>query len=200
MKNYVRFNYLAITLTLVAGTACSESQNDPDRVALESLSGTYEDPTSYDVGGGAFGKRVFTFDDGEWTLRFTLALDSGMQTPVFEFRTFGDYEIEGPSPEVPGAYEALFREDAKFVTLRAFDPGLAQAFGLSECGLQPDIEKDVSVSGCAGWKPVAECNEDHDLLALTDEGGLRFGVRPPDNDMCTRDKRPRALTPAVVKR
>ena len=38
-----------------------------------------------------------------------------------------------------------------------------------------------------------------DLLAL-DASGLRFGVRPPDNDMCTPDKTPTALLPAVIRR
>ncbi len=47
--------------------------------------------------------------------------------------------------------------------------------------------------------PVAVCPEDHDLLAIDDAGALRFGVRPPDNDMCTADKRPTALPPAVIK-
>jgi hypothetical protein len=46
---------------------------------------------------------------------------------------------------------------------------------------------------------VAECPTDHDLLAMVDDGRLAFGVRPKDNDMCTPDKRPRALTPPVHK-
>jgi len=58
---------------------------------------------------------------------------------------------------------------------------------------------DISERGCAGWKPVADCAEDHDLLALGPQG-LQFGVRPRDNDMCTPDRRPTALLPAVVPR
>jgi hypothetical protein len=71
--------------------------------------------------------------------------------------------------------------------------------GLAACGLPVNLEADISVTGCAAWKPVAVCGEDHDLLAL-DDTGLRFGVRPRDNDMCTADRTPAALLPAVVRR
>jgi hypothetical protein len=47
---------------------------------------------------------------------------------------------------------------------------------------------------------VAVCHEDHDRLALDPDGGVRFGQRPRDNDMCTADTRPTARLPAVVKR
>lgn len=39
---------------------------------------------------------------------------------------------------------------------------------------------------------AASCGVDHDLFAL-DDTGLRFGVRPADNDMCSEDKTPTAL-------
>jgi hypothetical protein len=71
--------------------------------------------------------------------------------------------------------------------------------GMADCGLTVNLEADISVTGCAAWRPVAVCGEDHDLLALSD-AGLHFGVRPADNDMCTPDKLPTALLPAVVAR
>lgn len=188
-------NVLISTLTLSLLVACGEDAGGP-ATTLQTLEGTYADPAPYDYG-GAFGHRTFTFDDGAWTLDFVLGLDPALEAGVFRFRTHGHYEVLRASPVVPGAFEALFVEDAKYVTLLTEDPALAEAFGLAECGLAPGVEKDVSVEGCAGWRPVAECAEDHDLLALTAEGGVRFGVRPRDNDMCTADKRPTALTPAV---
>lgn len=33
-----------------------------------------------------------------------------------------------------------------------------------------------------------------------EKGNLYFGVRPADNNMCTADRRPTALLPAVAKR
>ncbi|MEL7003590.1 MAG: hypothetical protein AAFN93_12775, partial [Bacteroidota bacterium] len=92
-----------------------------------------------------------------------------------------------------------FGEDKKIVTLKTDDSQLIEAFGFSACGLTPFVEKDISVNGCALWKSVADCPADFDLLSLDDKGRLYFGERPADNDMCTEDKRPTALTPPVTK-
>ncbi len=52
---------------------------------------------------------------------------------------------------------------------------------------------------CAGWKPVSECREDHDLLAIS-AAGLQFGVRAArQTNMCTADRRPTALLQPVVR-
>lgn len=178
-----------------AGTASFGS-----KAQLQSLSGTYASTASEDWGRGTYGRREFTFDNGRWTLNFTLALDPQMTNRVFVFRSYGAYRVLDPSPAVNGAFNAVFNEDAKFVTLHARDPQLVQAFGLADCGLTPGVERDVSVTGCALWRPVSACPQDHDLLAIDSVGGLFFGVRPQDNDMCTADKRPTALLPAVVRR
>lgn len=189
-----------LALVLSAGCA-SSSANPPAKDAsldtLRSLSGTYRDPAPYAYG-EAFGARTFTFDNGRWTLDFVLALDPAMTQPVFSFRTRGTYSVVAPSSSVAGAYDAIFVEDAKYLTLRTTNAELAKSFGFDACKLTPNVEKDVSVDGCLGWKPVAVCNLDHDLLALTAEGGVRFGTRPKDNDMCTPGKRPTSLTPPVV--
>jgi hypothetical protein len=166
---------------------------------LSQLSGIYADASSYEYGKGVFGKRTFSFNHGTWTLHFTLAVDPGLKNVVFEYRCVGTYTVLEKSKTVANAYDALFYTDKKFVTLKTADAGLAQAFGLSPCGLELNVEKDVSVVGCAGWRPVAVCRDDHDLLALDAKGGVYFGVRPRDNDMCTPDKRPTALTPPVVR-
>jgi hypothetical protein len=167
--------------------------------AIMALNGTWASPAPEDWGNGTFGTRTFTFDNGSWSLDFALALDPAMAAKVFEFHTTGTYDVLAPSAAVPGAQEMLFREATKAVTLRATDPALVQAFGLASCNLTLDAKTDISATGCAIWKPVAECGEDHDLLALDTEDNLYFGVRPADNDMCTPDKRPTALLPAVVK-
>ncbi|MCU0695408.1 MAG: hypothetical protein MUC96_02635 [Myxococcaceae bacterium] len=183
-------------LSLFLVSACASV--DATQKRLSSLQGTYADaPTGYAYG-QAFGHRTFTFENGKWTLRFTLALDPEFKVPVFDFRTRGSYQVLGPSSSVPGAYEADFTEDAKYLTLRTSDARLIEAFGFGACALTPNAEKDVSVEGCLGWKPVSVCPTDHDLLALTPEGGVRFGQRPQDNDLCTAEKRPVALTPAVL--
>ncbi len=165
---------------------------------LSSLSGTYGS-TAPEPWYGAFGTREFTFDGGKWTLTFAHALDPEMKMRTFVFRTGGDYRIEAPSKAVPGAFETVFDEDWKKLTSFIADPKMAQQFGFAPCGLETGVEKDISAEGCAAWKPVSVCGEDHDLLAM-DGKGLYFGVRPADNDMCTADKRPTALLMPVVRR
>ncbi len=190
----------AITaVTLLAGPAGARSRASPS-VALQRLSGTYTSTGPEDWGNGSFGTRKFTFRNGRWTLNFVLAVDPAMSNKVFAFRTRGSYGVGARSAAVPGAFNSVFREDAKYVTLLSADPKLPKAFGLAGCELVPGLEKDVSATGCALWKPVSVCAQDHDLMLLDTHGGLHFGVRPSDNDMCTADKRPTKLLPAVSKR
>jgi hypothetical protein len=175
------------------------ASNEGIKQKLETLSGTYEDAVPYAYG-KAYGKRIFTFNKGKWTLDFVLGLDPELKMNVFRFRTKGYYKVLNQSTTVPQAFNAIFYEDTKWLTLLTSDQQIAQAFGLANCGLQTNIEKDISQTGCSLWKPVSVCNEDHDLLSLDKNGLLYFGVRPQDNDMCNPSKRPTALTPPVTKK
>ncbi|MCE3001996.1 MAG: hypothetical protein LW860_04720 [Xanthomonadaceae bacterium] len=189
----------SIILAAVAGGAAAVGTSPPaadPAQSLRTLQGRYTS-VAPEPWGAAYGFRDFAFDRGRWSLRFTLSLDAAGRQPVFTFRTGGGYRVLDASTRVPGAFDAVFLEEAKRVTLHADDPALAAAFGLDRCGLAVGVEQDISVRGCAGWKPVVQCGEDHDLLALDADGGLRFGVRPADNDLCSADKRPTALLPAV---
>jgi hypothetical protein len=190
----------AITLAagIVIAFAASARAETADAAALSALSGTWESPAPEPWYGG-WGTREFVFRDGTWSLIFTHALDPAMTLRTFQFRTGGGYAVGAPSETVPGAFRTVFAEDWKRVTLLTTDAGLTAAMGMAGCGLTPNLEADISATGCASWKPVSECGEDHDLLAL-DATGLRFGVRPADNDLCTPDKTPVALLPAVVAR
>jgi hypothetical protein len=194
----------ALGLALSAGLALAAAGADAEgpyggRQKLESLSGVYASP-QVEPWYGAYGTREFTFDKGAWALRFVFALDPEMKRKVFQFRTGGPYEIGAPSAAVPGAFEAVFFERAKYVTLLTDDQELIRKMRLADCGLAPNLEVDISAAGCGQWKPVAQCGEDHDLLAVDAAGKLYFGVRPPDNDMCTADRRPTALLGPVVRR
>jgi hypothetical protein len=169
-----------------------------DSAALQSLHGTYISPRVEEWYGG-YGTREFVFADGRWSLTFTHALDPAMTMRTFQFRTGGAYRVGEPSPVVDGAFHTVFDEDWKHVTLLTAVPEIVAGMGMADCGLTLNLETDISATGCAAWAPVAVCGEDHDLLALTGDG-LHFGVRPADNDMCTPDKTPTALLPAVVLR
>lgn len=165
---------------------------------LQSLQGTYVSKAVEPWYGG-FGTREFVFRDGQWSLIFTYALDPAMTMRTFQFRTGGAYRVADKSNVVEGAWNTVFDEDWKHVTLLTGAADIAAKMGMADCGLTVNLEKDISETGCAAWRPVAECGQDHDLLALSSEG-LHFGVRPADNDMCTANRTPKALLPAVVAR
>jgi hypothetical protein len=190
--------YFATLLGILVGFAFAFSPDKDIKTKLETLSGTYADAAPYAYG-QAWGTRVFTFDKGKWTLLFTLALDPEMKVQVFQFRTFGTFDVKDRSTVVADTYNAVFFEDKKLLTLKTDDENLINAFGFAPCGLVRDVEADVSKKGCSGWKSVDECPADHDLLSLDSEGRLYFGNRPQDNDMCTPEKRPTSLTPPVIK-
>lgn len=167
------------------------------REDLQIAHGTFRSATPEPWYGG-FGTREFIFADGQWQLIFTHALDPAMTTRTFQFRTGGRFEVGAASEAAIGAYESVFHEAWKHVTLLTDNADIVAAMGMAECGLTFNLETDISETGCAAWAPVAECGEDHDLFAM-DETGLYFGVRPADNDMCTPDRRPTALLPVAAR-
>lgn len=188
----------AAALAVAALAAAPALAGFAERPALETLRGTFVSPAPEPWYGG-FGTREFVFADGQWSLTFTHALDPQMTLRTFQFRTGGAYRVGEASDAVPGAWRTVFDEDWKRVTLLTGVPEIVAGMGMAGCGLTVNLEADISVSGCAAWPPVAVCGQDHDLLALSDDG-LHFGVRPADNDMCSPDKTPVALLPAVVAR
>jgi hypothetical protein len=192
-----RSSLAALALACLGGAAPAIAETTGP-ATLSALRGTFTSPGA-EVWYGGFGFREFVFADGRWSLTFTHALDPEMTLRTFQFRTGGAYAVGAESEAVPGAYRTVFQEEWKHLTLLTSDPALVQAFGMAECGLRVNLEADISESGCAAWRQVAVCDEDHDILAL-DGTGLRFGVRPDDNDMCSADKTPTALLPAVVRR
>lgn len=197
-KHILSISIIAVIAMLATGFIYSNITKS-NKKALKNLSGTYADPKGVDWGSGTFGTREFTFDKGKWTLKFILALDPEMKNEVFIFRTVGTYKVLNKSKTVANAYNAVFIEDKKFVTLKTGDPNLIQGFGFAPCNFTKDVEKDISETGCSLWKSVKDCKQDYDLLSLGEDGKLYFGLRPADNDMCTADKRPTKLYVPVMK-
>lgn len=188
------------TLMAAAAIVCAAPALADDfapRDALQATHGTYRSAAPEPWYGG-FGTREFIFADGQWQLIFTHALDPAMTMRTFQFRTGGPFEIGEPSEAVEGAYRGVFHEDWKHVTLLTDNPEIVAAMGMAECGLTYNLETNISETGCASWRPVSECGEDHDLFAM-DANGVYFGVRPADNDMCTPDRTPTALLPVVTR-
>ena len=187
---------------LLAGTAlaCAGTASAGDfasRDDLRTLSGTFRSAAPEPWYGG-YGTRELVFADGEWQLIFTHALDPAMTARTFRFRTGGPYRVGAASDAVDGAFRGVFDEDWKHLTLLTDDADVIAAMGMADCALTPNLETDISETGCGHWAPVARCGEDHDLFAM-DASGIYFGVRPTDNDMCTPDRTPTALLPVLAR-
>jgi hypothetical protein len=197
MKLSLACTAIATFLLTSAVVVSAHAADFANQETLQNLKGTWASSAPEDWYGGK-GTREFTFKDKSWELKFTHALDPDMKIKTFMFRTEGPYEVGAKNDKVEGAYNGTFFEKKKLVTLLTEDTKIIQAFGFAGCNLQYNVEVDISESGCAAWRPVAVCGEDHDLFAM-DAKGVYFGVRPQDNDMCTADKRPTALLQPVVK-
>lgn len=188
------------SLIALAAMACIQpvaAEDFAPREALQTVEGAFRSAAPEPWYGG-FGTREFIFADGQWQLVFTHALDPAMTLRTFQFRTGGPFEIGAPSETVAGAYRGVFHEDWKHLTLLTDNPEIVAGMDMAGCGLTFNLETDISETGCASWRPVAECGEDHDLFAM-DETGVYFGVRPADNNMCTPEKTPTALLPVVAR-
>ena len=88
----MRTTLVSLTLWALITSCAPVSQAQPvptDAKTFEQLSGIYADPSSYAYGKGVYGKRIFSFNHGTWSLHFTLALDSALKNVVFEYRCIG---------------------------------------------------------------------------------------------------------------
>ncbi len=56
-------------------------------------------------------------------------------------------------------------------------------------------------AGCPGLGayPITSCPADFDVVARTGDR-LQLGARPGDNNMCTEERRPTALSPMMLER
>jgi len=166
---------------------------------LENLTGVFTDPVAEDNGNGTFTHRHFEFGNGRWSIVATVAFDPGMQAKIFQLRFEGPYDILEKEPSLPNTFRGNFHFDQKFITLLTEDPQITQGFGLDACGLEYQIEKEISASGCSFFPSVAACGTDFDIVSLDHFGNIYFGERPEDNNMCTEDKRPKFLNPAAIR-
>jgi hypothetical protein len=145
----------------------------------------------------------FDLTPTEWALDYVVHGDPACDVPLVTVHIEGPYALERPSDAVAGAWEARFGFTSK--TIRPEVDGLRDFLNsLEGCGtadFETGVAQDVYASGCAGFGqyPQASCDADYDLVRL-DGDSLFFGARPADNDMCTPEKRPTALSPVANRR
>lgn len=169
-----------------------EENTENEETAGNKYVGEWESVASENLGNGSFATRYFNLKDENWEIKFTLFLDSLQEKPVFVFRAVGKYEVQDASEKIEGADNAIFKFDNKYVTLLTDDEEIIKNFGMNECGLEKDTEKDITKDGCSFLVSKEACGQEFDLLKLDNEQ-LFFGMRPSEGDMCTEENRPTAL-------
>lgn len=198
-----------IVPVVLLGSACSSSSEAPATASppLADAAASSRLPEGrYSIGCQfafeAAGAKIFETGTYEGTgssyeLTFHFFVDEGCTAPFVTFMSKGDF-VTRPSPKVPGALEF----DATWTgrTMRA-DSDASLPLLNAQCGTPPwsvGQTQEIFARGCAaaGFRPSSECSHDFDLLKI-DGNTFSFGQRPADNNMCTPDRRPSAVSQVV---
>ncbi|HET6266917.1 MAG TPA: hypothetical protein VFG11_04300 [Acidobacteriota bacterium] len=194
MKIRLPIIFLAVCLTvLLGGRAHSGSDQETGRaISVHELVGVWKSQAPEDAGNGNFSTREFTFAEKWWKVEATFYGDQQLRVPLFSFRAEGPYLLGNSSSTVPGATNAVFSFSKKSLTLLSADPAVMTRFNFANCDLAMGISKDISLTGCSFFTSISGCGQEYDLVSI--EGDLlRLGMRPSDRNMCSEDKRPKAL-------
>lgn len=189
------------TLVLVfVVAACSGSegtlQEGSGSVEALDLAGRWLGPCAA-AGDGTYFVLDFDLSAADWSVDYVVHGDEACSSPLLTVAIEGPYALTGASEAVSGAWEGTFSFSSKQMTPHVAD--LAAALDGAGCGSAPwtiGSAQDVYEAGCPafGQYPEASCSADYDIVSRTGET-LQFGARPADNDMCSEDKRPQALSP-----
>jgi hypothetical protein len=186
-----------VTVPLVAcGGAKAPSKAPEAAPAGPSLVGRWASPCSpLSATQGA----VLDFDiaASTWGIDFVVFADAACTTKFATVRIEGPYTVGAPSSGLPGAHDAVFSFSRKSITphLDAAATFLGSPQGCGQGTFTTGTATDISATGCAalGQRPIATCGADHDVVQVADDR-LTFGARPADNDLCSEEKRPTALS------
>jgi hypothetical protein len=197
-----RLNLLPLTWPLALAVACGTSGSSQTPQGEDSLAGRWVSDCvpMNDQQGFALD---FDIQPRTWALDYVVHGDKACGGKFMTVRIEGPYEVGATAATVPGAREARFGFTKKTVTAHTPEAVgfLSSAAGCGLQGLVQGTPFDISQTGCAtlGQRPVAACSADYDLVKRDGER-LQFGARPADNDMCSPEKRPQALSPLTVKK
>jgi hypothetical protein len=192
-----RIRFALVTLVAACGGKAPMTPDAP--TAAVDLAGRWRSPC-VDPGSGQALRLTFELTATTWKLAYESFGDAACAVPALVVDIAGPYQVTRPSATVAGAHEATFGFATKTVTPRSEGAVdfLAKACGRGAYAV--GVATDLA-SGCPGLGayPIASCAADHDIVARNGDQ-LRFGARPTDNNMCTEDRRPTALSPIVLTR
>jgi hypothetical protein len=193
---------IAIAAVVVIASACPGGQQKPDPALTAptppALVGAWAS-SCFAVhnadGTDGFAKMDFNIQPATWALDLVFFAAEACATPLGTVHIDGPWVLERPSSILPGAFEARF--DFAHRTVTPHVDGFIAFLQSMSCGKAPYAvgkEQDILEAGCPtmGFQPRAACPSDHDVIFVNGDT-LQFGQRPPDNDMCTPERRPKAL-------
>jgi len=207
-----RSAFFSLSLALSACGASSNNTADGSSIRSDAISsgdsssaldltGRWRNACTPNGQGGGF-SLDFEFTRGEWRLDYVTYAEPTCATRSVTVHIDGPYELGAASAAVPGAYEGVFRFTRKTVTAHN-DGAVAFLNGAAACPgpFVVDSARDISASGCGGLgqQPISQCGQDFDLVSISGDS-LRFGQRPADNNLCTVERRPAALSMLASQR
>jgi kynurenine formamidase len=163
------------------------------------LSGKWKSASAEQVGNRGFMTREFTFSRKRWLIKVMFYGDRELSKPLFSFVGEGPYALAENSTIQPGAINATFFFDKKWLTMLTDDAALIGVFKFDACNLTKGIAKDISASGCSNFTSVTVCRQEYDLVNI-ERGILRLGARPAVGNLCVADNRPTSLGQPLTKR
>lgn len=203
MTKRIAFSLLALSLCLAGCGDDGTDPNNPDptpepKPTAADLVGKWKS-ACVDPGNAQGFTLSFDLTETTWKLDYDAFADATCATKNLTVHIEGAYRLGAASQAVMGAREGEFDFDVKTVTPAsdgaAMFLGMACGGGTFAAGQATDI-----LAGCAGLGayPVADCPTDFDIIKR-DGDTLTFGMRPMDNNMCSADKRPKALGVPLTK-
>jgi hypothetical protein len=194
MKKSLPVTFLMFCLAIsVRGSFQAESRQWAKRQSsVRLLEGVWKSEAAENAGNGNYSTREFKFTEKWWRVEAIFYNDQHLRIPLFSFMAEGPYLLGDASSAVTRATNAVFSFSKKSVTLLSSDPAVISRFKLADCNLVIGVPKDISFTGCSFITSISQCAQEYDLVEIKDDL-LRLGIRPPDRNMCTEDKRPKAL-------
>ncbi len=194
-----RLAFVVAAVVVAAHAGCPGAQTkDQGRVEGPPLEGGWasacfamQNPDGTD----GFGKLEFDMHTSTWAVDLTFFGDDACGAKLGTVHIDGPYTIQAPSTTLPGAFDARFDFGARSVTPHV--DGFIAFLQSMSCGSSPYVvgkPQDILEQGCPamGFQAKAACPSDFDVVFVSGTT-LQFGQRPADNNMCSADRRPRAL-------
>ncbi len=162
--------------------------------AAPDLTGTWQSACLPGATAGTSTRLTFTVAAGSLTLDVDAFVDPACARHEAVLRTQGPFVLGAGLGG--GAWETTFTFAQR--TLIVDDAAAVRRYArlcqIPKGKLRPGRPADLLAVGCPGLAvhPVARCPGDHDRVAVVGDE-LRFGVRPPSNELCTPAERPTQL-------